>query len=325
MDGKKADKAAIRTGVSVIIPLYNKESTVVRAIQSILGGSVLPDEIVVVDDGSTDDSLKALATVRSPLLRVISQKNKGAAAARNTGIREASGELIAFLDADDVWLPDFLQTVLALKQDFPNAGLYGTAYAVCQDGETISVSLPDIPPHPWKGVLDNLFALFLSRTPFNSDTVLIPRAVFDETGFFMEGETIGEDVQMWLNISLRYPIIFTTKVCSHYHTDAPNRAYVKTKALHAAGYARWLDETAKTVSPERRAAVLKLRENVELGRLSSLVSAGERKQALDVYRAFPFREYRNRARMWAVLALLPRPLYLALLRTYQKSTSKNSK
>lgn len=318
MDGKKAAQAVSGTGVSVVIPLYNKETTVVRAVHSVLDGAVLPDEIVVINDGSTDNSLVALETVKSPLLRIIRQENKGAAAARNTGIREARGEFIAFLDADDVWMPNFLQTVLNLKNDFPNAGIYGTSYAVFQGGTITTMPHPDIPPHPWRGALDNLFRLFLSRTPFNSDTVLIPRAVFEKTGFFMEGEAIGEDVQMWLNISLHYPIVFTTEVCSHYHTDAPNRAYVSTKALHASGYSRWLDETAKTVSPELRPSVLALRENVELGRLASLVSAGERKQAQAVYRDFPFNEYRNRACMWAALACLPRQLYLALLRVYRK-------
>lgn len=318
MDDKKAAQTVSGTGVSVVIPLYNKETTVVRAIRSILDGVVLPDEIIVVDDGSTDGSSSALGAVQSPLLRIIRQENKGAAAARNTGIRESNGELIAFLDADDVWLPNFLQVTLELKKDFPDAGIYGTSYAICQGGTITPMPHPGVPPHPWRGTLDNLFMLFLSRTPFNSDTVLIHRAVFEKTGFFMEGEAIGEDVQMWLNISLHEPVVFTTEVCSYYHIDAPNRAYVSTKALHAAGYSRWLDETAKTVSPEFRPSVLALRENVELGRLASLVNAGECKQAQAVYCEFPFSVYRGRARMWAILARLPRQLYLAVLRIYRK-------
>lgn len=304
--------------VSVVIPLYNKKTTVARAVRSVLDGVVLPAEIIIVDDGSTDGSAKALEEIRSPLLRVIRQQNKGAAAARNTGIREARGEFIAFLDADDVWLPDFLQTVLALKEKFPGAGIYGTAYAVSQGDRIIPITSPDVPECPWEGVLGNLFKLFLNQTPFNSDTVLIPRTVFDEIGFFMEGETIGEDVQMWLNISLRHPVVFTTKICSRYHTDAPNRAYVSSKALRAAGYARWLDETAETADPELRPSIQTLREKVELGRLASLVGAGELRNARAVYRTFPFRVYRNRARIWYALACLPRPVYKALLRVYRK-------
>lgn len=100
--------------VSVIVPLYNKAPTVERALQSIAGQSFAEFEVIVVDDGSTDNGAALAGAFGDARIRVIRQANAGPGAARNRGIAEASGELVAFLDADDEWLPQFLATSIAL-------------------------------------------------------------------------------------------------------------------------------------------------------------------------------------------------------------------
>ena len=111
--------------VSVVIPSYNLGRLLTQAIDSVLAQTVVPSEIIVVDDGSTDDTQVRLEPY-SGRIRCIRQGNRGVSAARNRGIREASGQLIAFLDADDVWHPRKLELQLAAFEDRPDLGLLGT-------------------------------------------------------------------------------------------------------------------------------------------------------------------------------------------------------
>ena len=138
--------------VSVIIPTYNREALVCRAIQSVLNQSYQNFEIIVVDDGSTDNSANIVRAINDDRIRLFSQKNCGVSAARNKGIELAVSDLIAFLDSDDQWTPKFIETVLKLKDKFPQAGAYVTAYQICDiDGRIHTSEFKAIPPAPWEG------------------------------------------------------------------------------------------------------------------------------------------------------------------------------
>jgi len=119
--------------ISVVIPLYNKARHIRRALSSVLAQTAPCFELVVVDDGSTDGSADVVRSISDSRLRLVVQPNGGECAARNRGIRETSGELIAFLDADDEWLPEFLSTVMRLYDQCPQAGAYATAYRCVRD------------------------------------------------------------------------------------------------------------------------------------------------------------------------------------------------
>ena len=116
--------------ISVVIPLYNKAPYIARALNSVLAQERLPEEIIVVDDGSTDGGGDLVKQFKDPLIRLIRQENQGVSAARNRGISLAKGELIAFLDADDTWQPGFLKVISEMRELYPQAGIYGTAYDV---------------------------------------------------------------------------------------------------------------------------------------------------------------------------------------------------
>ena len=114
--------------ISVVIPLYNKERYIERAVYSVLSQTFQQFEIVIVNDGSTDGSVSVIERMNNPLIRLIHQKNGGVSAARNRGIEEARFEYIAFLDADDEWKENHLEVIAGLIRKFPECGVFGTSY-----------------------------------------------------------------------------------------------------------------------------------------------------------------------------------------------------
>ena len=112
---------------SIIIPLYNKAPYIERAINSVLNQSLQNFEIIVVNDGSSDGGEKIVTKIVDERLKLVSQKNAGVSAARNTGAKEAQYEYLAFLDGDDTWEPNFLSEIVKLIGNFPDAGIYGTS------------------------------------------------------------------------------------------------------------------------------------------------------------------------------------------------------
>lgn len=114
---------------SIIIPLYNKEKYIQRAVDSVLNQTYQNFELIIVDDGSTDGSLSAIKNYTgNPKIRIISQNNKGACSARNTGINSAMYKYIIFLDADDAWMENFLKEICNLINQYPDCGIYATSF-----------------------------------------------------------------------------------------------------------------------------------------------------------------------------------------------------
>jgi len=113
--------------VSVVIPLYNKGPHIARALNSVLAQTFQDFEVIVVDDGSTDDGAEVVRGVDDPRIRLIQQENRGVSAARNRGIEAARAELIAFLDADDEWLAEHLETIIRLRRNALEVGIYATS------------------------------------------------------------------------------------------------------------------------------------------------------------------------------------------------------
>jgi len=143
--------------VSVVICLYNMVKEVGRAIDSVIAQSISDFELIIVDGGSTDGSLTVVNSYHDSRLRLIHQKSKGAAAGRNEGILVTETDFITFLDADDVWCPDFLSTVLHLRKDFPDAGAYGTSGYVCINGHYQEANHSGIPETRWAGYLSSYY------------------------------------------------------------------------------------------------------------------------------------------------------------------------
>lgn len=210
--------------VSVIIPLYNKAPYVKRAINSVLAQTIQAFEIIVVNDGSTDGGEKKIENIDSRI-HIINQENKGVSAARNRGINEAKSELVAFLDADDEWLPDFLETVLRLRDKWPEAGLYGTGWYKYYSNEIKrkchNSSIPkgdSLIQSPFKSVVKD------GDFPISASTVMIPKTVIQEVGLFKVGIPYGEDLEYWSRIALYYQFACNSEAHAIYYKNVPGAA-----------------------------------------------------------------------------------------------------
>ncbi len=210
------------TCFSVVIPLYNKQDTVERAVRSVLAQTVQDFEIVVVDDGSTDEGPHAVRRIEDERIRIVHQANQGVSAARNRGIAEARHDLIAFLDADDEWLPTFLDTIRRLVETFPQAAVFATAYLFCEgEDATRPARFRGIPAAPWQGVLDDYFAVAArSDPPVCSSAVAVRKEALHAVGGFPVGVTSGEDLLTWARLAVCHRIAFSAEPLSVFHLGA---------------------------------------------------------------------------------------------------------
>jgi hypothetical protein len=197
--------------ISVIIPLYNKAATIDRALASVLEQSHAANEIVVVDDGSHDEGIERISKFNDPRIRLIQQPNSGVSAARNRGIDAATGDVLAFLDADDHWLPGHLRAIAALADSHPHCDVFGTSYLIrtghgadrhpliraCHFASGIGAAMP------------NYFAIASrSDPPFCSSSVAVTKRAMQSVGGFPLGIPQGEDLLTWARLAARFQIAY---------------------------------------------------------------------------------------------------------------------
>ena len=208
---------------SVIIPLYNKAPYVVNAIQSVLAQTNMDFELIIMDDGSKDDSFDVALKVidghgRCHLYR---QKNGGVSVARNNAVALSRGDYLCFLDADDWWAPSFLEEMSKLVVEYPEAGIYGTNYTIINEAKHKTRIAPiGVETGFEKGYIDycKVYARTLAM-PLWTGAVCIPRRVFDETKGFPEGIKLGEDFILWMHIASKYKVAFLNKPLAFYNQD----------------------------------------------------------------------------------------------------------
>ena len=211
--------------ISIVIPLYNKRNAIVRTIQSVLAQTIGDFELIVVDDGSTDDSYSVVSQVNDERIRLIHKNNGGVSSARNAGIKAAGYPFVALLDGDDYWAPTFLEEQLALIEDFPKAGMWGVNYAFVK-GERCDPCRQGM-GDGFRGYVDGYFSSSHNDL-FCSSSVVIRTDVFEEAGYFDERIASSEDLDMWYRIILRYPVVFYDKVLAFYNQNAENRVAYDT-------------------------------------------------------------------------------------------------
>jgi glycosyltransferase involved in cell wall biosynthesis len=240
--------------ISIVIPLYNKAHQLEETLESIRRQTFPAYEVIIVDDGSTDgspdiveDYLRrhtsslCLPSGRPPYedfsrkVRLFRQPHAGVSAARNKAIRESRFDWIAFLDADDVWLPEYLQSQYQLSLKYPDCDVLASAYAVRHNAnKIIPIRLSKLPFDDEDGILCNYFEVAAcSYPPLTSLVTIVRKKALLTVGGFPEGIASGEDLLTWARLAVRYKIAYNRKNLALYDRDASRRNHDQRSRMPA--------------------------------------------------------------------------------------------
>jgi glycosyltransferase involved in cell wall biosynthesis len=236
--------------VSIIIPAYNRADYLPVCLESIFAQTFRDYEIIIADDGSADNTRELLdPLIREQKIRYISQENKGPGAARNNGLSQATGELIAFLDSDDLWPPDKLEWQVQYLKDHPEVGVIGGGFHwIDQSGSKTGQPVLREGPASFEGMFEG--------PPFVSPgETLIRRRVLEEAGGFDEARSTwpAEDMDLWLRLVRMTPIMSLPRVALYYRRHPSNSS--RSALLMYLTCRRVLDRHMAFVSPQSRSAV----------------------------------------------------------------------
>ena len=187
--------------ISVVIPTYNRKELLKRSIDSVINQTIKPSEIIIVDDGSNDGT-EAMVKKKYDSLKLIKQKNKGASAARNSGIKASSGEWICFLDSDDEWKNDKLEKQITAVANNSDYKFFHSNEIWIKNGKRINQKKK----HKKYG--GDIFKKCLDMCRISPSSVLIDKNIFEEIGFFNENLVVCEDYELWLRICDKYEVFF---------------------------------------------------------------------------------------------------------------------
>lgn len=241
------------SGVSVVIPCYNGAGFLREALESAVSQTQPPREVIVVDDGSTDESAEVAATFGDPV-RVIRQANQGKSAARNTGIRAASGDLIAFLDADDIWMPHKLERqVRALANDAGSVLVHSRAEVF--DTRSGLVRPFAITPDELNG---SCLVPLIEDNRICTSSVLVRRDALEEIGAFrcVAPLSIAQDYDVWLRLAPRHRFLFLDDLHVRYRVHGANTSHNAEKAALAVIFAlKSVWESGEASRPAEKSAI----------------------------------------------------------------------
>lgn len=269
--------------ISVVIPLYNKHAYVERAVTSVLQSGYTPHEVIVVDDGSTDDGPQRVSAMADPRVRLIRQPNGGVSAARNRGISEATGDHVAFLDADDYWTPEYLPAIADLIARFPECGMYATHFFYFRDdGFRHSPRLWGIEAAARPQRIERFFDIWSHGVFFCTCSVVISLRILRDSGIrFPEGEQHGEDQDVWFRIAERWPIAYLGQPLVGYRMGVTGSLATSFSGDFLPAYERLAARYRRnTIPPHHRKGVSR---TLSVGRLviaRHLLLRGQRRRAI---------------------------------------------
>lgn len=202
---------------SIIIPVFNKEKFIDKTLKSVLGQTYTDYEIIIINDGSTDNSETIIRTFQDDRIHYFSKVNQGVAIARNFGIDKAQGEYICFLDADDFWYPDFLKTMHFYIQKLPEQKVFACAIEVETKNKSFSPNYSIAKKDNFEIV--NFFDASQKECVLWTSSVAIHKSVLATVGSFDPKIKKSEDTELWMRIGLQYPIVFIWRVLAKYVYD----------------------------------------------------------------------------------------------------------
>jgi len=218
---------------SIIIPLYNKEKFIKNTIESVLNQKFNDFEILLVNDGSTDNSLKQLEGFSDNRIKVFSQENKGVSVARNLGLEKSNGTYICFLDADDYWYPYFLSQFYKYIELLPNQKVFTSAFEFEIQNKIIPFVYSMKKTADYQ-IVDYFEASRKKHPVIGTSTSVFHRDVFEKSGVFDVRFRTGEDSDLWIRIGLHFLVVFIWKIGARYVYDPQgttrNREKIKEKS-----------------------------------------------------------------------------------------------
>lgn len=282
---------------SVIMPLYNKAPYANKAIGSVLAQTFHDYELIIVDDGSKDDSVSvARKAIEGQVnCRLVQQENAGVSMARNNGVAVSRGDFLCFLDADDWWEPTFLKEMSGLIDAFPDAGIFGTGYRIVDEVKhKTRDAVMGVDEDFEKGYV-NYFKAYTKSfyMPLWTGAVCIPREVFDEVAGFKPTLKMGEDFDLWIRIVLNHKMALLNKPLSNYNQDVnANMRAIGTLSDPSSQFAFCADylDADKARDPELKYVV----EMVQIACLRSYyLSPQYHKRAKEVLNALDLEAHKN--------------------------------
>jgi hypothetical protein len=290
---------------SIVIPLYNKAGLVEAAVRSVLAQTLAPLEVIVVDDGSTDDGPDRVLALADPRVRLVRQRNAGVSQARNHGIGLARGDWIAFLDADDWQHPELLSNLARAHASFPEADILATGFR-CIEGAG--------EPQPWAVPADNqveriddLRRQWMRDIPFFTGSVAIrAERLRAMQPCFPTGESIGEDLDVWFRVAENSPVALVRAQLAAYRTAVAG----SLSSAHVTGLAPYLVRMRERalsgqLPPRQRESALWYVAQQEISIVRGLLMEGRRAEARQVL--WQARSQIHHVRWWisAFMLLLP--------------------
>lgn len=267
---------------SIIIPLYNKELYITKAINSILAQTYTHFEIIIINDGSTDQSAEQVEAINDDRIRLINQQNNGVSRARNRGIDEAKGQLIFFLDADDWYHKDYLKTVVLMAKTYSSGSFFATDFKTVANHQSEEWDATEADVNPIEIITDFYHHRLVKGTFFCTDTVAVWRHdLLPLQPCFPLDESLGEDQELWFRLAERLDIVYCPEKLAAYRIEVAGSLCTKQPLATLPHVYTRLEERAKQglLKKESRysALVLVAYERISVARY--LLAKGKRRAA----------------------------------------------
>lgn len=286
---------------SIVIPVYNKENFVAKTVKSVLNQTFNDFEIIIVNDGSTDQSEAEISALKDSRIRYYSKKNEGVAFARNFGIQKASSDFICFLDADDYWYPNFLETMHNFISKHPEQKVFASAIEIETKNNCIKAHYSI--PKTSEFEIVNFFEASQKECVLWTSSVCIHKSVLEEVGIFDTNIKHGEDTELWVRIGLKYPIVFIRKILARYVYDIESVSRNSNYFFEQYTFDKYALEEKKNPA---------LKKYMDLNRFSAVIKCnlnGDLKTAEEIYAEI---DLKNMSWKKRILLQLP-PVILKLL------------
>jgi glycosyltransferase involved in cell wall biosynthesis len=288
---------------SIIIPVYNKEKFISNTLKSVFNQTFQDFEIIIVNDGSTDESEKEILKFDDKRIVYFFNKNAGVSKARNFGIKNAKSEYICFLDADDYWFPNFLETFKNCINTYPNEKVFSSKKEIETASKIILPTYSISIKNDFEVV--DFFKASQKECVLWTSTAVIHKSVFNDIGNYDEKINRGEDTELWIRIGLKYKIVFIAKVLARHVYDEKSASRASNYFFESYTFNKY-----KNLEKEN----LALKKIMDLNRFSAIIKSkinGDWKNSKQIYSEINLRNLNWKKR---ILLKTPRFLLKILMR-----------